>query len=294
MNENGNGLSAADVAAVVDNNRGGYGWGYPMVPAYPMAGGYGGGNWGGNLGGDWLILFLFAAMFGGFGGGWGGMGGMGNMMMWPWLMTQNTDNIVQGGFNQSATASSLAGIQTAITTGFSNAEVSACNRAMDAMQTAYNNQIAGMNQSFAQAQALDSRLDAISTNQQTCCCENRAAVADLKYTIATEAAANRAAGTANTQAILDKLCDQELQAERRENDQLRQQLNMANLAASQNAQTARILADNAAQTQQIENYVRPQINPAYIVPNPYAYNFYPNNGWGSNCGCNTGCGCGAA
>ena len=83
-----------------------------------------------------------------------------------------------------------------------------------------------------------------------------------------------------------KLCDQELQAERRENDNLRTQLNMANLAASQTAQTSRLLADNAAQTQAIENYVRPQINPAYVVPNPYAYNYFP--GWGNNngCGCN--------
>ena len=82
------------------------------------------------------------------------------------------------------------------------------------------------------------------------------------------------------QTILDKMCQQELDAERRENANLRTQLNMANLAASQNAQTAQILADNAAQTFALEQYLNPTPKPAYVVQNP-------------NC-CtanNVGCGC---
>lgn len=264
-----------------------------VMPVQPMN--YGG-NGGFGFGGDWgslIVLFLIAAMFGGFGGGWGGFGG-GNEGTFPWLLAsnRNTDALVQGGFNQAATAGTLAGIQNSITTGFSNAEVANCNRAIDSLQAAYSNQIASMNQSFANAQALDSRLDAIAMAQQNCCCENRAAVADLKYTVATEACADRAAidsalrdvlaaQTAGIQSIKDQLCQDKIDAKNEQIANLQAQLNMANLAASQTAQTARLLADNAAQTQQIENYIRPQINPAYVVPNPYAC--YQNT---------TGCGCG--
>ena len=122
----------------------------------------------------------------------------------------------------------------------------------------------------------------------SCCCDNRLATANLGTTISSEGAATRSvidggirdvivAQTAGTQAILDKLCDQELAAERRENDQLRQQLNMANLAASQTAQTAAILADNARQTTALEQYLNPAPIPAYMVQNP-------------NC-CTSTCGC---
>ena len=123
-----------------------------------------------------------------------------------------------------------------------------------------------------------------------CCCDNRLATANLGTTIAAEGAATRTvidggirdvivSQTAGTQRILDKLCDQELAAERRENDQLRQQLNMANLAASQTAQTAAILADNARQTTALEQYLNPAPIPAYTVQNP-------------NC-CTSSCGCAA-
>lgn len=65
--------------------------------------------------------------------------------------------------------------------------------------------------------------------------------------------------------------------------ELQNQLNMANLAASQTAQTAKLLADNAAQTQALEQYLNPVPIPAYQVQNPNCCNnFY--NGYG--CGCN--------
>jgi hypothetical protein len=130
----------------------------------------------------------------------------------------------------------------------------------------------------------------MQSQQAECCCENRLGLANLGADIAREACADRAAvadalkdviaqNTAQTQRILDKMCQQELDAERRENQNLRTQLNMANLAASQTAQTSRILADNAAQTQALEQYLNPVPIPAYPVQNP-------------NCCQNTGCGCG--
>ena len=89
-----------------------------------------------------------------------------------------------------------------------------------------------------------------------------------------------------TQAILDKLCQQELDAKNETIANLRTQLNMQNLAASQTAQTAQILANNAAQTQALEQYLNPAPIPAYVVQNPNCCSTQ------NNCGCNCGCGVG--
>ena len=124
---------------------------------------------------------------------------------------------------------------------------------------------------------------------QNCCCENRAATADLKYTIATEACANRSASAANTQVIMDKLCQLELDGIRNQLsdanntiNQLRTQLLVAQGQASQSAQTASIIANNEAQTAALERYLAPTPIPAYVVQNPNC------------CSQNFGCGCGAA
>ena len=120
-------------------------------------------------------------------------------------------------------------------------------------------------------------------NQQNCCCENRAGLADLKYTVATQACADRSAvsdalkdviasNTANTQAILDKLCQQEIDALKAQNQQLQMQSYLASLAASQNQQTDQILNDNAAQTTALLRALNPAPVPAYIVANPYGCN----------------------
>lgn len=250
--DNGNVLSAADVAAVTRNNGGsGIGWG-------------GDGAW-------WLIvLFLFAfAGNNGFGGGFGG----GGNMFYPWMMG-NTQNDVQRGFDQSAVMNGINGLTTAVSNGFANAEVSRCNAQTNVLQS----------------------MNGLAMSLQNCCCENRAGLADVKYTIATENCADRAAVSdgirdilaatqAQTQTILDKMCQQELDALKAQNANLQTQINLANLRASQNDQTARILADNAAQTLALEQYLNPTPVPAYAVPNPNCCN---NQYWGYN---NCGCGC---
>lgn len=272
-----------------------------VMPVTPM-GGYGYGNGGGfGVGSDWIILFLLFAVFGGYGNGFGGFGGGAvNGMeygMFPWLLAanNNTGNLVTNGFDNAAVTGQLNNIQSSIVNGFSNAEISACGRAADSMATAYNNQIASMNQNFANQQALDNRLYAMQSEQQNCCCENRLALANLGADIARENCADRAAvsdgirdiitsQTAGTQAILDKLCQQELDAERRENANLRSRINMLDLAASQSQQTATLIADNTAQTQYIVNRVAPYPIPSYIVSPPYGYyggmGGYPNCGYG--------------
>ena len=261
------------VMPVAPIGNAGYGYGAPVAVPY-------GGGFGNGFGGDFnslIVLFLFAAMFGGFGNGFGGNGGNG---AFPWLLASNTDNGVQAGFNQAATAGTLSGIQNSITAGFSGAEVAACNRAM-----------ADLNRSFDAQTATTQALNGIQSPLAQCCCDNRAAVADRKYTVATEACADRnaisnalrdvlTANTASTQRILDQLCNDKIDAKNEKIADLERQLTMANLAASQGAQTARILADNAAQTSALEQYLAPTPRPAWIVQNPNC------------CAQNYGCGCG--
>lgn len=266
-----------------------------VMPVTPMGGGYGygmpyGGGFGGfgGFGGNFdslIVLFLFAAMFGGFGNGFGGNGGGG---AYPWLLASNTDNGVQAGFYQAATAGQLSAIQSSLDA----AEVSACNRAMTAMQTAYGNQIADMERSFAAQTANTAALSGISAQLAQCCCDNRQATADLKYTVATEACADRnainnalrdvlTATTAQNQRILDQLCSDKIDAKNEKIADLERQLTMANLAASQTAQTAKIIANNEAQTTALEQYLAPVPRPAWIVQNPNC------------CSANAGCGCGS-
>lgn len=287
-----NGFAEGVVTGMATNDRGGYGYGYPMMPVMPYYGGFGGmGGYGGGygFGGDWIwIIVLFALLGnGGFGGSFGG--GMG---AFPWLLasSNNTDNNVNAGFNQAATAASLAGIQNSITTGFSNAEVASCNRAIDNLQTAYQNQIASMNQNFAMQQAFDN-----------CCCENRLGLANLNSTILSENCADRAAvtdgvrdilanQTANTQRILDQLCNDKIDAKNEKIADLERQITMANLAASQTAQTAALIADNNAQTRDLITRIAPYPIPAYEVGNPYGYrngcNCDNNRGFGNGYGFN--------
>lgn len=219
----------------------------PVSPMYGNGGSFG--NW--NDGSFWIIiLFLFAWM----GNGWGNNGN-----------GTTINNDVQRGFDQQAVMSSISGINSSLAA----AEVSRCNSQANILETLNN----------------------MASNFQNCCCDNRVQLADLKYTVATEACADRtsindalrdiiASNTANTQAILDKMCQQEIDALKTQNENLRTQINLANLAASQNAQTSQILSDNAAQTQYLQNVLNPTPVPAYVVQNPNCCT--PNYG----CGCN--------
>lgn len=235
-------LSAADLAAVVGNNNN---------------------DFGGN--GAWWLLILLIFANNGWGNGNGGFGGNGGYMP-PYATT----NDVQSGFDQAAVMSSLNGITGAISTGFAGAEISRANT------------LASITNSMNQ----------IAMNQQQCCCDNRAAVADLKYTVATEACSDRAAITnalrdvleansASTQRILDQMCQDKIDAKNEQIQTLQNQLAMANLAASQTAQTAQLLADNARQTAVLEDYLNPVARPAFIVQNP---NCCQNYGYGCACG----------
>lgn len=282
-----------------------------VMPVQPLGGyGYGSGNNGGfGWGSDWIILFLFAMMFGGWGGGFGGgFGGYGNMMLgydFPWLLTgqQNINSNTNGGFrdamindNITSVRDGIAGLSTQICGGFGDTQMSLANGfastnlgiangtaaiqnslcngfngvqqsvsgAHNALaQQMYTNQISDLERSFAAQTANTQGLTNLSAQLANCCCENRSATNDVKYTIATEACNTRAANTANTQAILDKLCQLELdnyktQVEAKNDTiaQLRSQLQFANMQASQVDQTAQIRANNATVANQLVSELR--------------------------------------
>ena len=239
--------------SLMDSNNNGM-----VMPVSPM---YGGGNVGfGGYGGYgdglfWIIiLFLFAAMSGGWGNGFGN--GNGGAIL-PFMMNQSGQSEVQRVVDQQSIMTGISALSAAQSNGFANAEISRCNGL-------YN---------------LTSQLNNIAMTQQNCCCENRAAVADLKYTMAQEAAATRANTDAKVQGVMDKLCQLEMDGMRQnyENrisamqntiDSLRTMNSNARFDASQNLQTAQITADNAAQTAALEQYLAPTPRPAYMVQNP--------------------------
>ena len=232
----------------------------PAVNVYPNGGNggmFGDGAFGGGF--FWVIILFFFALMMGWGNNGYASGNAGGFNAYPY---------VQQGFDQAAIINGINGIQTSL----ANAEVSRCN--IQANQTAALNNIA--------------------MSLQNCCCENRASVADLKYAVATENCADRAAindalqavtvqSNANTQRIIDMMCQDKIDAKNEKIAELQNQLTMANLAASQNAQTAAILTDNLAQTQALEQYLAPVPRPAYVVQNPNCCGV--NNYYTSGCNC---------
>ena len=253
--------------ALTEENGGGM-----VMPVSPMYG-----NSGNGFGGDWAWIVILLLLFGA--GGWGNNGGYGGGFnaLYPWM---NQADITTTGFQNQMLQSTLTGIQSGITSGFGDVQNALCSGFAQAEIAENGRQMANMNQMFGIQSAL-----------QNCCCENRAGLADLKYTVATEACADRsaisealrdviAANTASTQRILDQLCSDKIDAKNEKIAELQRQLTMANLAASQGAQTAAIIANNEAQTTALEQYLAPVPRPAYVVQNP-------------NC-CATACGCGVA
>lgn len=271
----------------------------PVAPAYSAGYGNGGDGFFGGNSAWWIIILLI--VLGGWNGGFGGFGGGMGGGMFPWLMNgqQNGYSEVQRGFDQNAIITGITGVNNAVTSGFSNVQTALCNG------------FAGVANGFAQAEIANNARQmadmqqnfAMQTALQNCCCENRAGLADLKYTVATENCADRTASAQNTrdiidsqtrgtQAILDKLCALELDGVKgqlaeaqRENVSLQNQLNMAAMRESQTAQNAFIQAGLTNEVDALYN----RLNNC-PVPSMPVYGRTPI----FTCGQNVGCGCGAA
>ena len=274
-------MSAADLAAVVGGSR----------------------NDGfGDMGSGWWIILLFLILGGGwgngFGGGYGGNGGVGSL--YPWMNQTETindgfrDQMLQSGItsirdgigNLSTHLCNCCGdMQMAVANGFSNAEIAANGRQMANMQTAFAGQTA-MAQGF----------NALQSQLADCCCENRLASCQTQNIIQSEASTTRFADLNNTrdiiqsqtngtQAILDKLCQLELDAKNDKITDLERQLTMANLSASQTAQNAFIQKGFSDEVDALYNRLS-----NCPVPTTPVYGRTPIFTCNSNSGC--GCGCG--
>ena len=231
--------------------------GAPMLtmPVSPTNSG-GGFGWGGD--GAWLIiLFLIFAVFGWGGNGWGNNGNSGGVVD-GYVLTSDFANVErkiesvnQGlcdGFYQQAQL--VNGTNMAMANGFAQAELSRSN----------------------QQAALMQQLNSMQMQAADCCCENRAAIAQVRYDMATQACDTRNtvqnatrdiidANNQNSRAILDFLTQSKLSDLQAENQGLK-------LAASQ-----------AAQNSYLVSQLRPSPIPAYTVQNPYCCNQF------ACCGC---------
>ena len=254
-----------------------------------------GGNsgFGNGFGGDgwWILLLLLFAS-----GGWGGNGGFGGGFGgdYPWLANgqQNIMTNTNNGFRDAMINDGI----TSIRDGISSLSTQLCNCCSDT-QMALANGFAGVEQGAnARQMANMQSIFGVQSALQECCCENRAGIADLKYTVATENCADRTAayqntrdiidaGNRNSQAILDKLCQLELDGVKAQVDakndriaELQTQLNMANLSASQTRQTT-----------DIQNSIINELRSCPIPAQP-VYGSQPIFTCPNNNGC--GCGCG--
>lgn len=274
--------------ALTDENSG------MVMPVSPMYGG--GSGFGNGFGGDgWWILLLFILLGGnGWGSGFGGWGG-GNEL-YPWM---NQSNQINGGFrdqminsNIDSIQSGINGIQTQLCNGFAGVNATVSNGFANAETSANARQIANLQQAFAAQTAMASGFNQLGSQLADCCCENRLASADLKYTVATENCADRQAlsdgvrdilanQNAGIQRILDTMCQDKIDAKNDTIAQLRSELMYARGQASQDVQTAAIQAGQRALANEVEQYILPTPRPAYIVQNPNCCN--PNYG----CGCGT-------
>ena len=303
---NDNGMSPADVAAVVGNTDRNNAFAYP----YPMYGGNGFGNgFGGDGGWLWLILILAFMNNGNWGGGFGGN----NSNEYAWLsngqkeIMQNTND----GFNTLQLANQLTSANTGIqnlstqlcnccadvnanlcngfattnqtiSSGFANAETSANARQMANMQQSFNNQIATL-QGF----------NGVTSQLCDASAENRLGQANLTATILSENCADRQAlsegvrdiitnQTAGVQKILDTICQDKIDAKNEKIADLQRELQMADLKASQIAQNAFISQGFANEVDALYN----RLNNC-PVPSTPVYGRTPI----FTCN-NNGCGCG--
>lgn len=297
--------SLADIAAVTRNNDGN------------DNNGFGGNN------GWWILIILFALF-----GGWGNNGGYGNgrgnsgcgettIIMPPMGGGYGmggagmgfAEAAVQRGFDNQTVINKLDGINAGICSlGYDQlAQMNGINTniitAASAIQSSINQQgIARMQDTFGLSQAINNNAvanmqntNALSRQISDCCCETRATLADLKYTMATESCAtnNNIHQTGDAilnnqnqgfqmlnQTIKDGFCNLEMREMQRENADLRQRLNDCDRDNALAAWSTRI----------IEN-VNPQPKPSWIVQNPNCCGPLPVQVQRDNCGCGNNFNC---
>lgn len=222
---NSNMPSLSDIAAVTGNRN---------------DGGWGDGN------GWWVLIILFAIF-----GGWGGNNGWGNNGNGGYAATAATQADIQRGFDTSAVTNKLNGIENGLCDGFygmNTAVMSGTNTLQNAIQQAST---ANLQNTYTLQNAIQQ--DAVANMQNTnsisrqladCCCENRAAIAQVRYDNATNTCAITTAinqlgqtiiqnDNANYRALHDELVAIQMANKDAKIAELTAMNNALNLAASQ-------------------------------------------------------------
>ena len=258
----------------------------PVAPAYANNGfgGFGGDN------GWWIVLLLLFA-----GGGWGNGfgGGYGNQLGYdfPWIL--NGQNGINANTNEGFRDVMLNDGITSIKDGINGISTQLCNGFAGVEQGANARQIANMQTDFAMQNAINAGFNNVTSQLAECCCANRLATCQTQNIVQSEGSATRFADANNTrdiidsqtrgtQAILDKLCALELDAKNDTIANLRQELAMKDLSASQIAQNAFIAQGFSNEVDALYNRLS-----NCPVPSTPVYGRTPI----FTCG-NNGCGCG--
>lgn len=282
-------------------------------PVYMGGGNGGSGNGFGDGNSGWWLILLFLLVIAG-GNGWGNnaSGGMGGGQP---IIVNDGGNGVQRGFDQAAVMTGINGInsgvqnlstqlcncccdmQNTVNQGFFGVQNALCNGFNGVEQSANARQMANMQTAFGMQTAMNQGFNSLSSQFADCCCENRLATADLRYTIAMENCADRQTinegvrdiltnQTANTQRILDQLCADKIDAKNEKIADLERQLQMADLRASQIAQTAEIQRGQVGEVEALYQRLRDCPVPSQPVYGSQPIFTCPQNN--NNCGC--GCG----
>lgn len=236
-----------------------------VMPVSPM---YGGVNNGCGFGGDWAwIILLLLLGWGNNGNGFGG--GFNGNSDFPWLMTgqQNINANTNNGFRDAMLNDGISGIRSDI----NGISTQLCNGFAGVEQGANARQMADMQQMFGlQSQLAD------------CCCENRLATCQTQNIVQNEGNATRQTIAQSSQAVLDKLCQLELDGKNDKIADLERQLTQAQFNASQSQQNALMQQGFSDEVDALYN----RLNNCPVPTTP-VYGRTPI----FTCG-NNGCGCG--
>ena len=227
--------------------------------------GYANGMWGM----EWMWIFVIFALMGWGGNGFGGFGGgigRGNCATTADIADAFNFNQLDNGIRglERGFCDSTFALNNAITSGFSQAELSRCNNMATLMQ----------------------QLNTMSFQMQQCCCELQGAIKDTRYDIAKASCDIIQNSHNDTDRILARL--DAMETSRLQEKVAEQQAEIQNLrfAASQSAQNGYI---DAIGNSIVARLQQPTPQPAYVVPAPYPYcgnnNGCCGNNWNNNCNC---------
>ena len=245
--------------------------------------------------GAWWIIILLIFGWGGFGNGFGGgFNGRGTAQG-----LADLGNLVNNDVGRDLIMQAIQGNATAISQLAStvHCDVNSLNSAIQNLNTQIGSLGLGQRDIIA---AMQNGNSTIMSKLCDCCCENRLAVcqqtntiqsaintvntgmergfSETNYAFAEQTCQLKSEINALKQYVGDQFCALKERESQREIQNLRDQVQAFQLSASQQAQTANLVAQ-----------LRPCPAPAYVVPNPFGCNC--NNPYNNGCGCGNGCGC---